>query len=224
MFPVVWRGRAIEATADLILQGQRFQTADIAAEVARTEADGFVAKASVRRSLTTLELRLVEDALEQGDRLSLDKRFAALKSAAVALFEVDPADSFFWLIYYWCQLTTEGFSPSQLKLLELSYDLGPNEGWVAIKRNRLALPVMSELPAGMRERVVEEFAGMVAAGLIVDAAASLVSASAPVREKLLAGLGRVPIAERERLARYLTDATTIDVVVPGVKPAEKRFY
>ncbi|MCK1368282.1 hypothetical protein [Bradyrhizobium sp. 62] len=188
------------------------------------DAGGSVSKASVRRSLAVLKLRLVEDALAQGDRLSLDRRLAELKSSTIDLLEIDPADSFFWLIYYWCQLTTEGFSPSQLDLLVFSYDLGPNEGWVAIKRNRLALSVISQLSDSMSKRVVDEFAGMVAAGLIVDAASSLNSVAAPLRSRLLEGLTKVPLAERERLARYLNDTTTIEVVIPGVKLPEKRFY
>lgn len=222
--PVLWRSRAVEATAEQVVQGHRFATTDIAAEVSNMEAGGLVGKASVRRSLAVLKLRLVEDALAQGDRLSLDRRLADLKSSTVDLLEIDPADSFFWLIYYWCQLTTEGFSPSQLGLLIFSYDLGPNEGWIAIKRNRLALSVISQLPPPMSKRVVDEFAGMVAAGLIVDAASSLNSVAAPMRSRLLEGLAKVPLAERERLARYLNDTTTIEFIIPGVKLPEKRFY
>lgn len=223
MLPLFWRSRPIEATADLIVQGHQFSTSDIEAELRRMESYGTSPKASVRRSLAMLKLRLVEDAFAQGDRLSIDRRFGELNRSVVELFEVDPADSFFWMIYYWSQVTTGGFTPATLKALEFSYDLGPNEGWIGIKRNRVALGVMSQLSERMKQRVVDEFAGMVAAGLIVDAAASINAASEPTRSRLLAGLGSAPIAERERLARYLGDTGT-DVEIPGVHLPEKRFY
>jgi hypothetical protein len=220
---VFWGGRAIGATADLIIEGHRFATPEIAAEAAAAGAMGLSPSVAARRSLAILKLRLVEDALNSGDRLSLDRRFADLKRSTTDVLEIEPSDAFFWLIYYWSNINIEGFNPSQLKFLDASYDFGPNEGWIAIRRNRLALAAMSQLSPVMSERVISEFTGMVASGLIVDAASSLMGPGAPLRSELLGRLVVVPIAERERFARYLRE-NGIDLAVPGVEQREKHFY
>jgi len=221
--PAFWHGRAIGATADLIIEGHRFATAEIVEEAARADVMGLSPSVAARRSLAILKLRLVEDALNSGDRLSLDRRFADLKRSTTDVLEIEPSDAFFWFIYYWCNLNTEGFSPSQLKFLQASYVFCPNEGWIAIRRNRLALAAMPLLSPVMSERVISEFTGMVASGLIVDAAVSLMGPGAPVRSELLNRLIVVPIAERERFARYLRE-NGVDLAVPGVEQPEKHFY
>lgn len=221
--PVFWQARQLEATANLIVLGDRFDTHELAAESARASARGTPPWLAVRRSVAIIKLRLVEDALNAGDRGSLDMRLRDLKRSAIEVLEQDPADAFFWLVYYWCNVTTDGFVPSQLKLLEASYEFGPKEGWIAIRRNRLALAVYSQLPPVTAERVVSEFVGMVSSGLIVDAAANLAGPGAPIRSELLARLAGVPIAQRERFARYLRDIG-LNVAVPGVNLPERRFY
>lgn len=221
--PLFWHARAIGATADLIIQGHRFATSEVAVEAAGADAMGLSLSIAARRSLAILKLRLVEDALNSGDRSSLDRRFADLKRSTTDVLEIEPSDAFFWLIYYWCNLNTEGYSPAQLKFLQASYDFGPNEGWIAIRRNRLALAALSGLSPAMSERVMSEFTGMVASGLIVDAANSLMGPGASVRPELLKRLVVVPIAERERFARYLRE-NGVDLAVPGVEQPEKHFY
>lgn len=222
-FPIFWEARGIEATAGLVLQGHRFATSQLVEAAATADARGHSPSVTERRSLAMVQLRLLEDALTNGDRRSLDARFAALARSTADVLEIEPSDSFFWLIYYWYSVNTAGFTPSELKLLEASYDFGPNEGWVAIRRNRLALAVFSQLSPAMAERVMTEFVGMVSSGLIVDAAANLVGPGAPIKSELLARLVVVPIAERERFARYLQD-NGIDAAVPGVNLPEKHFY
>jgi hypothetical protein len=64
---------------------------------------------------------------------------------------------------------------------------------------------------------------MVSSGLIVDAARSLMGPGAPIKSELAERLVVVPIAERERFARYLRD-NGVDLAVPGVNLPEKHFY
>lgn len=221
--PIFWQARVIGLTADLIVRSHRFATQAVAAEAAKADSAGLSPSVAARRSLAILKLRLAEDALNAGDRLSLKGRLADLKRSTADVLEIEPSDAFFWLVYYWCDLNTEGFRPANLKFLQASYELGPNEGWIAIRRNRLALAAFSELSPDMSERVLSEFTGMVASGLIVDAASNLIGPGAPLQSVLLGRLTAVPIAERERLARYLEE-NGVDLAVPGVERTEKRFY
>lgn len=223
MLPTLWQARGIERTADLILQGHRFATRDLIAAAARADAQGPSPYARVRRSVAVLKLRLVEEAVATGDRQSLDRRLVDLRRSIIELFAIDPSDSFFWMMYYWCNMQTDGFAPSQLKFLEFSYDVGPNEGWIATRRNRLALSVFVDLSPAMSDRVLSEFAGLVSSGFIVDAASNLLGPGAVVKAQLLQRLADVPIAERELLARYLR-GINVDLAVPGVNLPGKRFY
>src|SRR5579872_2457836 len=156
MLPVFWHARGVQSTADLILQGHRFATADLV-----TEAEGLGAQqpspyARVRRSLAVIRLRLVEEALSSGDRKAIGGRLQDLKQSIGELLAIDPSDSFFWMMYYWCNLQADGFAPSQLKFLEFSYETGPDEGWIATRRNRLALAVFPALSPAMSQRVLSE--------------------------------------------------------------------
>jgi hypothetical protein len=60
-----------------------------------------------------------------------------------------PADPFFWLALY----ALEPSAP--LNYLTASYRLGPNEGWIALKRNLVAFANFDELPDDLRRIVVQ---------------------------------------------------------------------
>ena len=65
------------------------------------------------------------------------------------------ADPFFWLALY----ALEPSAP--LNYLTASYRLGPNEGWIALKRNPVAFANFDELPEDLRRIVVQEFVRIV---------------------------------------------------------------
>jgi hypothetical protein len=222
--PVFWRETVRDATAVLIVQGHRYATPVLAEEISKFEkTKQNFCRAPALRSAAMVRLKLVENALEEADRVSIDERMAELKRGIIDLFACDPTDSFFWLVYYWTNLTTDGFNPNLLRFLRMSYQQGPNEGWIAIKRNRLALAIFSQLTPELSDLALDEFSGIVRSGLIEDAAAILTGPGWNIRDDLLAHLVSVPLAERERLALTLRNGGH-DVVVPGVDAAPRRFF
>ena len=52
-----------------------------------------------------------------------------------------------------------------LTLLRMSYWSGPNEAWIAVRRNSLALGVFPSLPGDLAEQALSEFVGLVRSGL-----------------------------------------------------------
>jgi hypothetical protein len=175
----------------------------------------------LERSTSIVRLRLVESALERVNVAPLDVRMAALRSTLHDAFAINPADSFLWLTLYWLDNTQRGFSLDNLAGLVFSYTLGPREGWIAIRRNRLALPIFSQLDDSTRDLVVAEFAIMVAARMIVETAANLAGPGWPIRERLVARLVDVDTATREALARYLY-GQGIRLSMPGIPEAGER--
>jgi hypothetical protein len=222
--PVFWRDMAIQTTSGFILQGHRYSTSALDSIVAQYDPGiSSFCRAPTLRGIALVRFSLVENALVDGDRARIDQRLTDLNHSVVNLFACDPTGSFFWLAYYWGNLSTDGYRPEYLKFLRMSYQQGPTEGWIATKRSRLALAIYPELPPDLAERAITEFAGIVASGFIVDAAAILTGPGWPIRDQLLASLENVGLPERERLSSQLRERG-YDVAVPGVASALRRPF
>ena len=134
----------------------------------------------------TVRTRLAEQALDEGD--DIDLRFAALHSAIVRSLSCAPADPFLWTVLYWLESNRNGFRPDYIRYLALSYEWGPNEGWVALQRNALALAIFGQLPPVVAEKAVTEFARILDSGLSAEAVAIFTGPGWPERNLLLLSL------------------------------------
>jgi hypothetical protein len=122
-----------------------------------------------------------------------------------------PADPFFWLALY----ALEPSAP--LNYLTASYRLGPNEGWIALKRNPVAFSNFDELPDDLRRIVVQEFVRIVEMdGAIADAMKIFVGPAWDHRELILSEMEQVPLPQRQAFQAALTGAG-YDVLVPGTR-------
>ena len=119
-----------------------------------------------------------------------------------------PADPFLWLVLY-------ALEPSaQLGYLSASYRLGPNEGWIAEKRNPVAFDAFDQLPEDLRDRVVQEFLRLLEIDLYDAAVKIFIGAAWDQRELILSKMDRLPLRNRQIFADNLA-AADYDVVVPG---------
>ena len=121
-----------------------------------------------------------------------------------------PADPFFWLALY----ALEPSAP--LDYLTASYRLGPNEGWIALKRNPVAFANFDETPDDLRRMVVQEFVRIVEMDAFNDAMKIFVGPAWDQRELILSQMDQVPLRQREQLQAALTEAG-YDVLVPGTR-------
>jgi hypothetical protein len=121
-----------------------------------------------------------------------------------------PADPFFWMVLY----ALEPSAP--LTYLTASYRLGPNEGWIALKRNPVAFANFDELPHDLRRIVVQEFLRIVEMDTIDDAVKIFVGAAWDQRELILSQMDQVPLPQRQAFQAALTRAG-YDVLVPGTR-------
>jgi len=120
-----------------------------------------------------------------------------------------PADPFFWLALY----ALEPSAP--LNYLITSYRLGPNEGWIALKRNQVAFANFDELPDDLRRIVVHEFVRIVEMGNTIDDAMKIfVGPAWDHRELILSQMDQLPLWQRQEFQAALTRAG-YDVPVPG---------
>jgi hypothetical protein len=121
-----------------------------------------------------------------------------------------PADAFLWLALY----ALEPSAP--LNYLTTSYRLGPNEGWIALKRNPVAFANFDELPDDLRGVVVQEFVRIVEMNTIGDAVKIFVGPAWDHRELILSQMDQVPLPQLQEFQAALTGAG-YDVVVPGTR-------
>ncbi len=134
-----------------------------------------------------------------------------------------PADSFLWLMLFALENDRNGFAPSNLDFLRESYATGPLEGWISLRRNRLALAVFPSLDAGTQNSVVAEFAAMVDSGFIDDAKFNLTGIGWTHRDRLLASLARVDAQQKYYLLkRLLSDG--MQVSIPGVEADVRPWF
>jgi hypothetical protein len=172
-------------------------------------------------SAAIIRLRLAEEAITNAERDAIDTRLGALQNSIVKSLACAPSDPFLWAILTWLDQTRQGFRPQQLMYLRLSYRLGPYEGWIADRRNRLALSMFWRLPPDLAEAVVREFATMVNSQFYEVAIAILTGPGWPLHDQLLAGLKDSDPRQREEFAKALYSAG-YDVSVPGIGPSHDR--
>jgi hypothetical protein len=173
------------------------------------------------QSAAIIRLRLAESAIAAGDRAALDERLIALEHSIHQALSCEPSDAFLWMILTWLDGLRRGPREQQLTYLRQSYLLGPHEGWVAVRRNRLALSMFPRLPTDIAESAVHEFAEMVQSWIYWESIAIFTGPGWPIHQQLLASLKDVGIRQREAFYTALY-GEGYDVVVPGVRPRDPR--
>ncbi|RXG99152.1 hypothetical protein EAS62_03545 [Bradyrhizobium zhanjiangense] len=151
----------------------------------------------------------------QSNSWEFDREISRAESRLRAALSVTPSDAFLWLMLYSVELARNGFDPAYVSLIEKSYFAGPHEGWIALRRNRLALAVFALLSDVTQKAVVSEFSEMVDSDFIDAAAIILTTIGWEHRLSLLAGLEQADISSRESLARRLS-RDGFKVTIPGV--------
>ena len=103
----------------------------------------------------------------------------------------------------------------------MSYRLGPYEGWVASRRNYIALANFADLPDDLKEAALTEFRDLVVSGYDDTATLILAGPGWVIRDKLLFSLKDAPDDAKRRFAASV-DELSDDIVVPGVEKPEAR--
>jgi hypothetical protein len=217
-FPRFWQESSVEHIANRIIGGDPFKVEILARQL--VVVDGIEKKVYCRpaalRSETIIQLRMMELAISANDREHFDERSRSLSNRIHNSLLCSPADSFLWLALYWLENIQNGVSAHSLKNLWMSYQSGPNEGWVAIKRNRLALAEYDKLPARIAEEATNEFIGLVESGFYEQTGDLFIGQSSRVRELLLIRLKNVDERHRRAFVRALA-AKGEAVEIPGIE-------
>jgi hypothetical protein len=222
-FSAFWRQAGIEQIASEILDHETFKPKALdpfISTLAEIEQSPYC-QPKLLRSAAIIRLRLAEEAIAFAEHDVIEDRLGALESGIRSALGCEPADAFLWMVLAWVNNLREGPRPEQLTFLRLSYSLAPNEGWIAVRRNRLALAMFSRLPPDLADACVSEFGRMVNSWLYWETIANFTGPGWPIHGRLLAELKSVGKHQREAFAVELY-AEGYDVVVPGIAPRAPR--
>jgi hypothetical protein len=207
---LVFRQEAtISGIAQRIVNGDAFKLSvlqtqlDLADQV---KADR-ICRPVLRRSSALVRLRIAE--ISNNPILApAPFRTNQAVDAIRASLRCSPSDPFLWLVLF-------AIEPSaQVRYLSASYRLGPNEGWISLKRSPVAFAALDELPDSLRGVVVREFLRILEMGSYDEAAKIFVGTAWDKRELILSQMDRVTPQQRQNLAARLT-AGGYDIVIPG---------
>jgi len=153
-----------------------------------------------------------------GDADQIRQTRSALESALQEAFACTPADPYLWLTVFWSQNNTRGLQQDNFGSLRLSYRYGPNEGWLALRRNRYAVAIYPALPDDLKRNAIDEFRQLVKSDFITDAADIIVGPGRSISDLLLSRLDGIDVQKLRFLARLL-DAKGFEAKIPGVQHA-----
>jgi hypothetical protein len=225
VFPGFWAEASLEQTARQIIARAPFDRKALLAQLpaAETAAQDALCRPNAVRSAAILKLRIFEDTYTSDDVSTLDARIKDADDAIRYSLTCAPSDAFLWMVLYTVASTRNGFRPEYLEYARMSYRLGPNEGWVGLKRTPALLAIYERLPPDLAENVAGEFARIVENEFYLEAVAILSGPGWRVRDQLLRRLERIPLSRRELFEKVLY-ASGITVPVPGVVVPERRNY
>jgi hypothetical protein len=202
--PGFWRNFSPERVATRVIAGDSFkpEVLDRQLLLMQGAANAAYCDPAELRSVAVIKLRMMELSDSKDDQRA--ERSDSLRSAIRSSLSCAPADPFLWLVLYSVEKNESALNPDFLKYLRMSYELGPNEGWIAVKRNRLAFEIFQLLPADLAKGAVNEFIGLLDAGLYQLAAETFVGPAWPEHELILARLQSVSADKRKLFAQALS--------------------
>jgi hypothetical protein len=215
------RQTTIERVAAHVVDGDPFKSEVLAALVPQVDTAERAERCrpSALHSAAIIRARIAEQALFDGG--DIDASLHSLDDSIHRSLACSPADPFLWFVLYWVESNRNGFQADYLNYLRLSYQLGPNEAWIALKRNRYVLAVFQRLPPDLAKMAITEFAKLLDAGFYAETVAIFTGPGWRERALLLPGLKDVAERHRQAFARALYKLG-YDIDVPGIARPEQR--
>jgi hypothetical protein len=211
--------------AQRILSGERFNIAQLGEMKRQLDAaTSGPSEASALSSAAVIRLLLLEDRLKAGRRETSASDLAELGMIVSTVLAQSPTNSFMWLTDLWIKRLRGEFTEGDLNLLRMSYWSGPNEAWIAVRRNPLAMSLFPSLPSELAEQALSEFVGLVRSGLYADAANILAGPGWAVHAQLLSRLVQANEADRREFAKVLAYKNLDGISVPGAEEPSSRPF
>jgi hypothetical protein len=213
--PLVWRQASMAAMTEKIVGGEQFAPGvleDFVASAAPSVAPDICQPVTLR-TMALIRLRFAEQAIGDGDHDRIDRTLSDLDAALHRALSCAPTDAFLWFAVFWMQNNTRGLQAANYRSLRMSYRVGANEGWVALRRNRFSVALYPGLPDDLKAHAIDEFVQLVKSDFITEAADVLVGPGKPVSAMLLARLQGID-SQKLRFLVTMLDAKGFEGKIP----------
>ena len=223
VLPVFWQESSTERIAGLVIAGDPFRPEILARQlpnIDRIERSGHCRPAALR-SAAIIRLRMAETEMSKNGREQIGGHLKSLSSVFRSSLSCAPADPFLWLVLYWVESTQNKFKHEYSKYLRMSYQLGPNEGWVAIKRNPVAFANYEGLPPDLATNAISEFLALINSKFYEQAVDIFSGPAWQLRNAIIPHLATLPHRNREAFARAVYNRG-LDVKIPGIEPPNSK--
>jgi len=222
--PVYRTAASLAQAAQDAISGDRFNATQLSTMKRLLDtAPARTPQASDLSNVVVVRMLLLEDRLKVENQPSISE-LVELQTAARAAIDQSPTNSFMWLADLWLKRLRGGSAQTDLNSLRMSYWSGPNEAWIAVRRNALAVSIFPSLPSDIAEQALLEFVGLVRSGLYADASNILAGPGWAIHEQLLGRLVQVGEADRRAFARAIASKDIDGVSVPGVQERPSRPF
>ena len=224
-FPAFRQQAPLEWIASRVVAGEPIKLDALAGLMATVKAaeQARYCRPDAVRSTAIIRLRFLEETIRSGEVALIDSLMRELADSVRGSLSCAPADPFLWFVLYWLENARGGLDHKHFEYLRMSYMLGPNEGWIGVKRNRFAIAVFEHLPPDLADMAISEFAHLLESGFNSDVVAILTGPGWRIRDRLLHGLRNVPKIHREGFSRALY-WQGYDVDVPGIPRIDQRWW
>ena len=197
VFPVFRRDAAKQEVAAKILAGEDFPSDLLAYLDDGSDLTQTYSYPPALRDSSIIRLRRTELALTTHRQNEVYADLASLNHLLIRALTVTPTDSFLWLALFWTQNMAHGYGPQSLEYLKMSYFCGAREGWIAARRNRLAISLFNALPPSARIAALSEFKDLITYGYISEAAKIFIGPGWNIRDFLILNLAGLPPEVRD---------------------------
>src|SRR5438874_3259723 len=138
--PSFWRVMPARELSTRVLMDDRFKPGVLSEVLAQVEEQPapILLPYELARAEALVHLRVAEEAIERRSSEVADREVGSTVEKVRFSLSLNPSDSFLWLTLYSVETTRKGFNVSNVSYLDQSYAIAPREGWIALRRNKLA--------------------------------------------------------------------------------------
>jgi hypothetical protein len=227
VFPIFWQQIRLDRLAAEYVQGHALPMRSLLDESRRAAAAERTAVCNpvTLHDIVILRLAIVEEAMQQANAHLISSGYSPIDDAIRKALACAPTDSAAWLILFWQDvIKRRGAQTDTMNYLRLSYGLGPNEGWIALWRNRLAIAMFEQLPDDLKDDALREFVGLLdTERLYAETILIFGQATPSVRARIVQRLEHVPGVPRQIFATVLYDKGLAQGI-PGAWMADAKAW
>lgn len=212
--PTFWRQLPLEQFANRIVRGETFPLDQLEEKLELYRGTGHLIPcgAAAAHDTSIVDLAIARGRVDASSAIDadLERSRRSLLNALSCL----PSDSYLWFSLFQVESLRTGLRQEYIHYLDMSYQVGPNDGWLAIPRNRAAFAIFPALPEALQSKVLDEFCLLLRTELYAEAIEIFLGAAQPYQSQLVSRMDTVPVKNRQLFAVQLA-RKGIDPHIPG---------